>query len=110
MREGGAWRTVLRSPEGTDQLVSGVFKEIAAPERMVFSWGWTIDGVRSHESIVTVLFDEVRAGTRVHLHQAALTSKADRDGHVGGWGGTFDNLDDFLEGKPREVRVVGTPS
>jgi len=110
VREGGAWRAVLRSPKGTDHIVSGVFKEISAPERVVFSWGWTIDGVRSHESIVTVQFDEVRAGTKVHLHQASLTSKADRDGHGLGWGGTFDNLDDFLAGMPREIKEAETPS
>ena len=101
VHEGGAWRTVMRSSEGKDHFVSGVFKEIVAKERLVFTWSWTIDGERSHESLVTVTFGDAQAGTKVHLHQALLTSKSDRDGHKQGWAGTFENLDDFLEGKPR---------
>lgn len=101
VQEGGAWRTVMRSSEGKDHFVSGIFKEIVAKERLVFTWGWTIEGERSHESLVTVTFEDAQAGTKVHLHQALLTSKSDRDGHNQGWMGTFENLDDFLDGKPR---------
>ncbi len=108
--EGGAWRVVMRLPSGAERIVSGIFKEITPTDRIVFTWGWTIDGTRSHESTVTVTFEDVKAGTKVHLHQALLTNKADRDNHGIGWNGTFDNLQDFLDGKPREVRTSDTPT
>ena len=31
VRAGGAWRTVMRSPEGKDHIVSGVYREITPP-------------------------------------------------------------------------------
>lgn len=36
-RPGGAYRIVLRSPEGEDYPIAGVYREVAAPERLVFS-------------------------------------------------------------------------
>ena len=108
--EGGEWRVVMGAPSGTSHMVSGVFKEISPTDRLVFTWGWTIDGERSHESTVTVTFEDVKAGTKVHLHQALLTSKEDRDGHKTGWSGTYDNLQDFLDGKPRDIRTDDKPS
>lgn len=108
--EGGAWRVVMGAPSGSQHIVSGVFEEISPTDRMVFTWGWTIDGTRSHESTVTITFEDVKAGTKVHLHQAMLTSKEDRDGHEGGWNGTFDNLQDFLDGKPRKIRTADMPT
>jgi uncharacterized protein YndB with AHSA1/START domain len=104
VREGGTWRATMRSPEGSDHFISGIFKEIIDQERLVFTWGWTIDGKRSHESTVTITFDDVKAGTKVRLHQALLTSTADREGHHQGWTSTFENLDDFLDGKPRATQ------
>jgi uncharacterized protein YndB with AHSA1/START domain len=54
VRVGGAWHTVMRSPEGQDHIVSGVYQEITPPERLVFTWGWETEGVRGHETIVTI--------------------------------------------------------
>ncbi len=108
--EGGTWRVVMGAPSGSRHIVSGVFKEISPTDRIVFTWGWTVDGERSHESTVTVTFEDVSAGTKVHLHQAMLTSKADRDSHGEGWNGTFDNLQDYLDGKPREITTSDTPN
>jgi uncharacterized protein YndB with AHSA1/START domain len=36
-RTGGAARLCVRSPEGTDQWVDGVYLEIVEPERVVFT-------------------------------------------------------------------------
>jgi uncharacterized protein YndB with AHSA1/START domain len=35
LRVGGAWRFVLRGPDGTEMGMSGVYREIAQPERSV---------------------------------------------------------------------------
>ena len=54
VRVGGAWRTVMRSPEGKDHIVSGVYREITPPERMVLTWAWEEAGARGHETLVTI--------------------------------------------------------
>jgi uncharacterized protein YndB with AHSA1/START domain len=40
VRPGGAWRTTVRSPDGQDHIVSGVYRDIMPPSRLVFTWGW----------------------------------------------------------------------
>ena len=53
-RAGGAWHTVMRSPEGKDHIVSGVYREVLPPERLIFTWAWEADGARGHETVVTI--------------------------------------------------------
>src|SRR5580704_17141265 len=37
VRVGGAWRIVMRGPNGVDYPGSGVYREIVEPERLVFT-------------------------------------------------------------------------
>lgn len=37
VRPGGAWRCCMRSPDGVDYWVGGVYREIVEPERLVFT-------------------------------------------------------------------------
>lgn len=37
-RPGGAYKFCMRSPAGEDYWVSGVYREIVEPERIVFTW------------------------------------------------------------------------
>ena len=40
IRPGGAYRLCMRSPEGVDHWKRGVYREIVAPERIVFTFAW----------------------------------------------------------------------
>ena len=46
LRPGGAVRFCMRSPEGTDHWLQGVYREIVAPERLVCTWAWEDAGAR----------------------------------------------------------------
>ena len=37
VRPGGAWRPAMRSPEGKDHIVSGVYREVLPPARLVLT-------------------------------------------------------------------------
>jgi uncharacterized protein YndB with AHSA1/START domain len=37
VRPGGAWRIVMRFPDGTDYPLKGVYRQVVAPERLVMS-------------------------------------------------------------------------
>ncbi len=39
-RPGGAYRACIRSPEGTDYSMRGVYREIVEPDRIVFTFAW----------------------------------------------------------------------
>jgi uncharacterized protein YndB with AHSA1/START domain len=93
VRPGGHWRTTLRSPDGSRLNVSGVYRAIVPPRRLVFTWGWEDDkGTRGHETEVTVTFEPAPGGTRLVLLQQIFEDKATRDRHGTGWSSSFDCL------------------
>jgi uncharacterized protein YndB with AHSA1/START domain len=97
VREGGAWRVCMRSPEGTDHWVRGVFREVVAPERLAFTWAWEDDeGKPKHETVVRVDFTERDGKTRLVMRQGSFESEKARDLHQSGWSSALDCLDDYL--------------
>jgi uncharacterized protein YndB with AHSA1/START domain len=90
VRPGGRWRTTMRRPDGTDHTVSGIYRAIEPPRRLVFTWGWDDDaGMRGHETEVTVTFEPVTGGTRMVLTQQAFADADSRDRHEHGWSSSF---------------------
>jgi len=93
VRPGGYWRTTMRSPQGDLHTVSGVYRTIDKPRRLVFTWGWDDDtGLRGHETEVTVTFEPAPGGTRIVLLQQAFENKDQRDRHNQGWSSSFECL------------------
>ena len=90
VRPGGRWRTTMHSPTGTDHTVSGIYRTIDPPRRLVFTWGWDDDnGTRGHETEVTVTFDPAPGGTRMVLVQQVFADKDSRGRHEHGWSSSF---------------------
>ncbi len=97
LRPGGAYRFHMRSPEGTDHWLRGVYREIVEPERLVFTWAWEDEqGRPRHETLVTVTFEELAGKTRLTLRQAVFESVTARDAHRTGWSSSLDRLAEFL--------------
>jgi uncharacterized protein YndB with AHSA1/START domain len=96
VRPGGAWRTTMRSPEGKDHIVSGVYREIRPPVRLVFTWGWETEGPRGHETVVTIELFAASGGTRLELRHEVFESVTSRDQHEHGWSGCLDCLEQAL--------------
>jgi uncharacterized protein YndB with AHSA1/START domain len=95
-RPGGAWRTVMRSPEGRDHIVSGVYREIRPPTRLVLTWAWETEGTRGHETLVTIELHEQGEATLLELHHELFESESSRDQHRHGWSSCFDCLEQAL--------------
>jgi len=98
IRPGGSFRTCMRSPHGEDNWLGGTYTEIVPDEKIVFTHAWEdADGNRDHETVVTVTLADAEDGkTRLTLHQAFFLIDASRDGHLGGWNETLDNLEEYL--------------
>ena len=86
-RPGGAYRFCMRAPDGSDHWVWGTYREIVAPERLVFTWQREDEaGLRSQlNNVVTVTFADHHGKTRLTLHHAVFQTVADRTDHQGGW-------------------------
>jgi glutathione S-transferase len=100
-RVGGKYRIEMHSSSGTVHIVTGEFKEIVAPERLVFSWGWLNGTGRNPETIVTLTFKAKDGGTDLTLEQAGFASEEFRESHRGGWTSSWNALDAFLSGHPK---------
>ncbi|MGH6896936.1 MAG: SRPBCC family protein [Geminicoccaceae bacterium] len=97
VRPGGAWRCCMRSAEGVDYWLGGSYREIVAPERLVFTHAWEDEADRTgHATLVTVTFAEHGQRTKLGFHQAGFESVASRDSHRDGWTECLDRLAGYL--------------
>lgn len=94
VREGGAWRTVMVSQSGETHTVSGEYREISPPKRLVMTWGWEqADGSRGHETMVELSFEPTPNGTKLRLVQRVFASVEQRDSHSMGWNSSLNDLE-----------------
>ena len=96
VRPGGKWLTTMRSPDGTDHTVSGVYQEVSRPSRLVFTWAWHEDGKRGHETVVVIALKSHGTGTELTITQSLFETKLSRDSHEKGWSSIFDCLAEYL--------------
>jgi len=92
LRLGGQWRSAMRGPDGNGRWLSGTYREITPPQRLVFSHQW--DG--GPETMVSVTFEEFGDKTRMIFRQTGFESLAARSGHEGGWNQSFGKLSAYL--------------
>lgn len=94
VRPDGRWRTVMRAPDGVDHIVSGVYRTIDRPERLVFSWAWEDKaGKRGHESEVEITFTLAGAGTHLVLVHRQIADQDSCDRHRAGWISSINDLE-----------------
>jgi len=97
VRPGGAYWFVMRSPEGTDHRKRGVYREIVAPERIVFTFAWEdADGRRGPELLVTVTLEDLGSRTRLTLRQGVFDTVDWRDSHMAGWTSCLERFAEYM--------------
>jgi uncharacterized protein YndB with AHSA1/START domain len=101
LREGGAWRMRIRSDEsGAVQTELGVYREIRAPERLVFTHAWLrANGSMTQPTLVTVRFIERGDGTEVSFKQEDFASARSCLSHQAGWTSSLELLTEYFDGR-----------
>ncbi len=99
LRPGGIFRTVMRAPDGTEYPTKGVFLEVAAPERIVFTDafepGWVPAADAFFTAVITfdALAEERTRCTARALHWTVARREAhEKMGFHQGWGESYDRL------------------
>jgi uncharacterized protein YndB with AHSA1/START domain len=93
-RIGGRYRIEMRSPNGEAHNVGGVYREVVANEKLVFTWSWdAAPPDEPHESLVTVLFKPDDGGTLLTVTHEKLFDEESRQGHQHGWIGALDKME-----------------
>jgi uncharacterized protein YndB with AHSA1/START domain len=83
---GGAYRVAMRAPDGKVHIKRGNYREVVAPERLVFSYAWEdANGNPGHEMCITVTFQAQDGKTLLTLRQTGFADLPERDSHRGGW-------------------------
>jgi len=98
LRPGGKWRTGLRrEQDGAELWHGGVYREVAPPERLVFTFAWdSAQGMPDYETLVTITFADRQGQTLMTLHQERFETVEARDAHNGGWTGVIDTFAAYL--------------
>jgi len=93
-RTGGRFRWVMKSPDGEEHDVSGVYREVVPGEKLVFTWAWKSTPER--ESLVRLTFKKDGDGTLMTLQHEQFFDEDARDRHNQGWTGAMDKLAAYL--------------
>jgi uncharacterized protein YndB with AHSA1/START domain len=99
VRPGGIWRRRMRAPDGSVILKHGVYRDVVAPERLVFTYiTENAAGVVDPETLVSLTFVDLGDGrTRLTLWHTGFETDAARDDHRGGWAGCLERFVDFID-------------
>ncbi len=92
--EGGSYRIVMLGADGERHEVVGMYREVVADEKLVFTWAWKT--MPERESLVTVRLADDAAGTLLTLVHEQFADDATRGRHAHGWTGSLDKLDAIL--------------
>ena len=118
VRPGGAYRIVMRGPDGVDYPLKGVYREVVPPARLVMTddcsehpeaWHAQLDPGRrpgeprpALDALSTVTFNEEADGTRLEIRtqfaSAAILDAMLRMGMTGGWTQSLERLERHLMG------------
>lgn len=94
VRVGGRYRIVMKSPEGEEHDVSGVYREVTLNRKLVYTWSWKSTPER--ESLVSVELRAAGSGTELTLKHEQFIDAEARDRHQQGWDGCIGRLERLL--------------
>jgi uncharacterized protein YndB with AHSA1/START domain len=120
LKPGGAYRIVMRSPDGSEYPLTGVYEEIVAPELLVFTDNWEEhpaewtemlkrnlrkgETVSAKEALNTVTFEDENGKTKLTLRtrfeSAAVRDAMVKMGMPDGWNQSLDRLATLLASMP----------
>jgi uncharacterized protein YndB with AHSA1/START domain len=94
VRVGGRYHVIMKSPDGEEHDVSGVYREVVENRKLAFTWAWKSTSER--ESLVTFELRAADGGTELTLRHEQFFDEEARDKHQQGWNGCLAQLEGFL--------------
>ena len=91
LRVGGAFRVHMKQAAGNEHRVSGIYREIDPPRKVVYTWSVDGDSIVK-DTLVTVEFHERGDATEVVLRHA-IADDTERAQHIEGWKLILDKLE-----------------
>ena len=98
LRVGGRYRLGMQTAGGDLMVAGGEYRLIEEPTKLAFTWKWESSPSESLPTLVTVEFHELKAGTEVILRHESFVAEDQRDSHLAGWQGCFEQLINTIDG------------
>ena len=91
VRVGGRYHIIMKSPDGEEHDVSGVYREVVPNRKLVYTWAWKSTPERV--SLVTIELRPAGTGTELTLKHEQFADELARDRHNEGWTGCLARLE-----------------
>lgn len=95
-RVGASYRIEMQPPDGDRFHLTGTFREVDPPARLVFTFAWEDPDPDDVDTIVDLSFRDLGDSTEVSLRQGPFKTDARRRLHRDGWADSFDKLEQLM--------------
>ncbi len=95
-RVGGSYRIEMQPPEGDPFYLTGEFREVDSPARLVFTFVYEDPDPDDVETLAELSFRDLGESTEVVFAQGPFKTEARRELHRNGWTDSFDRLEQFI--------------
>jgi uncharacterized protein YndB with AHSA1/START domain len=96
MQKGAPYEVCMINSNGDEIRYAGEYRELIAPEKLVFTHVWKSDihgGIPNIETLCTVFLEKLADDrTKMTFTQTGFNSAESQDNHKGGWSECFDKL------------------
>jgi uncharacterized protein YndB with AHSA1/START domain len=108
-RVGESYRIAMQPPDGELFYLTGEFREVDPPARLVYTFRWEDPTPDDRETLVTLSLRVRGDGTELDLAQGAFATEERRALHREGWSDSLDKLDELFPAAIRaDQRGCGT--
>jgi len=95
---GGSYLLVMQPSQGEPIHLTGTYRQIEPPERLVYTWRWAQGVPDEVESVVTVEFEDLGGRTRITLVHGGFPEDSDIASYEFGWNAGLEKLNLHLRG------------
>ncbi len=99
LRAGGGYRIAMQHPDGDLFYLSGEFREVDPPVRLVYTFRWEEPDPDDRETVVTLSFGDLGELTDLVVAQRAFATEGRRELHEQGWTDCLDRLETLMSGE-----------
>jgi uncharacterized protein YndB with AHSA1/START domain len=96
VRAGGRYRIEMQPPEGDPFWLTGEYREVDAPARLVYTFRWEDPDPDDRENLVTIVLDDQGDATQLTVEHGPFATEARRALHEDGWRDCLDRLEEVL--------------
>jgi uncharacterized protein YndB with AHSA1/START domain len=96
---GARYRIEMQPPEGEAFFLTGEFREVDAPNRLVCTFVWEEPDPDDVENVVSLSLVDLGESTELALVQGPFKTEARRALHHQGWTDSFNKLERLVPGR-----------